>query len=655
MRTAASEPLAELYAAVSTLTMLVALDNAEHLLGDVARIAAALLDAAPRLRLLVTSQAPLRSAAESIYRVGPLPVPQGPLPSALAQTFAAVALFVERARSADAHFVLSDKSAPAAIELCRALDGMPLAIELAAARAPLLGVTQLSASMSERLRLLTRNRDATAPARQQTLRAALEWSHALLDERERIVFRRLGVFGDSASLDLVQQVVADGSGPLDAWAVLDALESLVDRSLVAVLDDDADRGPRYRMLESPRLLAREQLCAAGEDEAVKRRHALALAAAFDAAWDERWSGRIGAKRWGNHLLQDASNARGALAWARSAGESETAVSIAATLYMALPRSSHVERMALADLCESLAEQVPASTLRLRAWMVAVRPMFHLHQQQSLAWATKAVALARQLNAAMPDRWPLYQALSLWIGAAAIVARPDQDALRKANAELESLETTSWPPQRLAWGLSWVRWIPLTGASGADQAAQTLAVTRCWIRAVDEAGDDTAHCIGSLLDAELECGHVDEAIRIGTQTLERLATTRDEWSRSIIQSNLAIAYLGLDDTVRARPLLEAVWPLAERWNMCAQCADLPPLLAALEGRVHTAARLSGYADAAVAQRALFRHPLEAAARERARELSSAALGDSLFRRLESEGAALHDGQIAALAFGTEDPT
>ncbi|MEO8523841.1 MAG: winged helix-turn-helix domain-containing protein [Caldimonas sp.] len=653
VRGGAGEPLGGLCAAVSEMTMLVALDNAEHLLADVARIAAALLDAAPGLHLLVTSQAPLQLAAESVYRVGSLPVPQGPLPYALAQTFAAVALFVERACSGDARFVLSDDTAPAAIELCRALDGIPLAIELAAARAPLLGVPQLATSMCERLRLLTRNRDSTAPARQQTLRAALEWSHGLLDERERVVFRRLGVIEGSASLDLIQHVVADDSGSLDAWDVLDALGLLVDRSLVMVLDDPEANEPRYRLLESPRLLAIEQLHAADETDAVRRLHAHALAAAFDEAWDERWSGRIGAQRWAGRVLLDSSNARNAIAWAHAAGEPQVAASIAATLYLALPRSSVVERVGLADLCESLAEQPIAPPLRLRAWMVAVRPMFHHHQQQSLALATKAVALARELDVGMPDRWPLYQALSLWIGAAAIVAQPDAGALREAHAELTTLEDPRWPAQRLAWGLAWIRWIPLTRVSGADQAAQTLAVTRLWVQTVEAAGDDTAHCMGSLLDAELECGHVDSAIRIGIHALEQLAPTRDEWSRSIVQSNLAIAYLGLDDTAKARPLLRAVWPLAQRWNMCAQCADLPPLLAALEGRMRAAAQLTGYADAAVAARALFRHPLEAAARERARELARNALGDTLFQQMLREGGSLRDDQIAALAFGPED--
>jgi len=203
IRAAAGEPLTGLCTAVSPLNVLLALDNAEHLLFGVARAAAALLDAAPGLRLVVTSQAPLRLGAERVYRVGPMAVPQGPLPAALAQGFGAVALFVERARGADARFVLTDANAPAAIELCRQLDGLPLAIELAAARAPLLGVARLAASMQDRLKLLTRNVDAAAPARQQTLRAALEWSHGMLDECERTVFRRLGVMGGSASLPFI--------------------------------------------------------------------------------------------------------------------------------------------------------------------------------------------------------------------------------------------------------------------------------------------------------------------------------------------------------------------------------------------------------------------------------------------------------------------
>jgi hypothetical protein len=209
------------------------------------------------------------------------------------------------------------------------------------------------------------------------------------------------------------------------------------------------REPRYKLLESPRLLAIEQLRAAGEQEPLRRRHATALAVAFDAEWDQRWSGHLGARQWASRILPDASNARDAIRWARAAGESATAVTIAATLFKALPRwSSHAERMGLADVCESLAERVASPLLQLRAWVVTVQPMLHRQQQQSLTVAGKAVALARELDRQASDRWPLYQALSLWIGAAAVVSHPAADALREALAELAALEDPGWPAQRL---------------------------------------------------------------------------------------------------------------------------------------------------------------------------------------------------------------
>jgi len=658
VRPGVGEPLAALCASVSSLTMLLALDNAEHLLADVARTAGALLEAAPALRLVVTSQAPLRLAAERVYRVGPLAVPEGALPAMLAQTFAAVALFVERARGADARFVLSDDTAPAAIELCRQLDGLPLAIELAAARAPLLGVAQLAATLQHRLAVLTRNRDAAAPARQQTLRAALEWSHGLLDERERIVFRRLGVMSGSASLAFIQEVVADEQGPLDAWAVLDALGSLVDRSLVTVLAGDEHDSreahePRYKLLESPRLLATEQLRDAGEQEPLHRRHATALAVAFDAAWDQRWSGRIGAQQWASRILTDASNARDAIRWARGAGESATVVAIAATLFKALPRwSSHAERMVLGDICESLAERVVPPTLQLRAWVVTVQPMLHRQQQQSLALADKAVALARELDRQASDHWPLYQALSLWIGAAAVVSHPAADALREALAELAALEDPSWPAQRLTRGLE-AMCLARVALGGSDEPADVLMLTRRVVAGLEAEGAYTAPTLMALIDGELACGHPHAAVQLGEQLLEQLAGTRDEFSRMLVRANLTLAYLALDDTDHARPLLQALWPAALQFNLHVLCSDDPALLAALEGRPRTAARLAGYADAAYDMRGTFRHPNEVAARERSHKLPRAALGDATFERLMAEGRQLRDEQIAGLAFAIDD--
>jgi predicted ATPase len=144
VETGVGEPLHGLCKAVAPLKMLVALDNVEHLLAKVATVAKALMAAAPDVRLLVTTQAPLKLAAEWVYRIGPLAVPSGALSAALALDFSAVALFMERARSIDSRFTLTDVDAPAVIELCRQLDGLPLAIEFAAARAPMFGVHELA-------------------------------------------------------------------------------------------------------------------------------------------------------------------------------------------------------------------------------------------------------------------------------------------------------------------------------------------------------------------------------------------------------------------------------------------------------------------------------------------------------------------------------
>jgi len=328
------------------------------------------------------------------------------------------------------------------------------------------------------------------------------------------------------------------------------------------------------------------------------------------------------------------------------------VAIAATLYQALPRSAHAERMVLADLCESLAEQVTSAPLRLRAWEVAVRPMYHLQQRQSLAVAGRALALARELDREAPDRWPLYQALSLWIEAAAVVSHPSPEALREALAELAALEDPRWPAQRLTRGSEAMR-LARAVLGGPNQPADQLRLTRQVVAGLEAEGQDTAPIMGALIDAELECGHTQAAVLLGERVLEQLAGTRDEWSRTMVRSNLAMALLALDDTGRARPLMQAVWPVALQYNLHVLFSDYPALLAALEGRPRTAAVLAGYADAAYTARGIIRHPNEVAARERSHALTRAALGDATFERLLADGRQLRDEQIAGLAFATED--
>ncbi len=255
--------------------LLMALDNCEHLIDVCALVCQRLLAASPGLRLIVTSREPLRVAAEHVWQVPPLSVP--PLTMTADDMLAvgvgeaaygseAISLFAERAAASLPGFAVSPDNAGAVATLCRALDGMPLAIELAAARVRALSVEQIGARLADRFRLLTTG-DRTAPARHRTLRATIDWSHDLLTEPERMLLRRLSVFA-GWSLEMAEQVCSDSHLP--AEDVLDVMSALVDKSLVA-REREVLGQARYRLLDSIREYAAARLDAAGEAEAFQRR------------------------------------------------------------------------------------------------------------------------------------------------------------------------------------------------------------------------------------------------------------------------------------------------------------------------------------------------------------------------------------------------
>ena len=643
------DPLAALVAAAAPLTMLLALDNAEHVLADVAQLCLALHEGAPQLRLLVTSQAPLRLAPEQALRIGPLAVPDAEVPAQHALRFAAVALFAERARAVDRRFALTDANAPAVIETCRALDGVPLAIELAAARAPMLGTKRLLASMQQRLDLLSASRDRAAPPRQQALRSALEWSVGLLDERERQVFRRLGVVAGSASLELVQQLLvdADEGGTLDVWAALDALDALVDRSLVTLLaGDDADE-PRYRLLETPRAFALECLAAAAEQPALQRRHALALAALFDAAYEDYFSGRVGVDEWLRQREADLDNARDALRWARGAGERTVELRIATTLLRALPPSLHVERMALADACEAAIGPSVPQALQLRAWIELSCVLADSQKARARHAAEAALALARRLDARQPGRFALYHALCRTASAAA--QGGDLTAARTFIDELHRLEDRAWPAQRLIWGAEAAQWLArMSGDSAAalQRGRRLLALDR-------ERGSHAAIAIGNLIDAELAAGNARAAALLGCELIDSLLGTRHEYSLAFARINLLAALLAQDDAAAAVAVAQAAWARAAAFDLQHAAAAYLALLCALQGRHRAAVKIAAYSEAIYAAREEEREQNETAATARARSLARGELDDATFARLHEEGGGLRDAEIAALAFAAED--
>lgn len=312
------DPRAELVAALRARQLLLLLDNCEHLIEAVGSFAQALLAAAAGVRVLTTSQEMLKTGGEQVYRLASLAVPARD-DDAEALGYGAVRLFVERVRALDPSFAPAGPALAGVVDICRRLDGMALAIELAAARVPLLGVDGVRERLGERLRVLT-NGSRSALPKHQTLRAAFDWSWGLLAPLDQVVFRRLGVFTGGFTMELAQTVVA--ADTLDAWAVLDHLGALVDKSLVVA--EGAAR-PRYRLLETARAYALEQLGQAQETATFLRAHARAMRDLFERALAPADAGAPPDAALADRWAAERDNLRAAMEWAVAEGDASSTV------------------------------------------------------------------------------------------------------------------------------------------------------------------------------------------------------------------------------------------------------------------------------------------------------------------------------------------
>jgi predicted ATPase/class 3 adenylate cyclase/DNA-binding CsgD family transcriptional regulator len=371
---------------IANRQMLVVLDNCEHLLDASAELVVALLGGAARLTFLATSRESIGVAGEVSWRV----------PS-LSLADEAIELFTDRARHARPGFTLTDGNAATVTEICARLDGLPLAIELAAARVRALSLAEILDSLHDRFRLLTGGA-RTAVRRQQTLRASVDWSHALLTEPERVLLRRLAVFLGGFDLDAAQEVA--GGGDVARYQVLDQLTLLVDKSLV-VTDDSGDR-TRYRLLETVRQYALEKLGESGEADAVRARHRdhyTAMAAVLDSPAGTDYEQRL------EQAEIEIDNLRAAFGWSRENSDIELALALASSLQpLWQARGRLLEGLAwfdtaLADLDAQHVEVAAAVRARaladkavLDAWAGAAASM-----DASMDQAEQALAIAREVD------------------------------------------------------------------------------------------------------------------------------------------------------------------------------------------------------------------------------------------------------------------
>ncbi|HEU5031465.1 MAG TPA: BTAD domain-containing putative transcriptional regulator [Spirillospora sp.] len=394
-RAAPSDPLDRVVTALSGRRMLLVLDNCEHLLDAAARLADRVLAGCPGVRIMATSREPLGITGETLWPVGPLeaPPPSAAPEDALARP--AVRLFADRAAAVAPGFAVTAANVAPVVRICRALDGIPLAIELAAARMRALTPAQVATRLDDRFRLLSAG-SRTAMPRHRTLRAVVEWSWDLLDEPERALCRRLAAFPGGATLDTAEQVCA-GPG-LDRAAVLDTLAALVDKSLVTVTGADGE--PRYRMLETIRAYGAERLAEAGEEHDVRRAQAGCFVRLAEEAEPHLY--RAEQLEWLGRLTAEHDNISAALRWTISAGDAATAVRFCAALgwYWFL-------RGELRDGADHLADVLPLPGVpgdETTARALALGAMASLDNQldgdRVLGWLTRARALCAGRD---PDR------------------------------------------------------------------------------------------------------------------------------------------------------------------------------------------------------------------------------------------------------------
>ncbi|MCI0645594.1 MAG: tetratricopeptide repeat protein, partial [Chloroflexi bacterium] len=573
---------ATLVDALQPRAMLLLLDNCEHLITACAQLAQQLLRACPGLQVLATSREALGVAGETTWLVPSLslPDPHAALSVKQLAQSEAVQLFVERAAAALPTFSLTQTNAPAVAEICRRLDGIPLAIELAAARVKVLAVEQLAARLDDALRLLTGG-SRTALPRHQTLRAALDWSYDLLSGPERALFRRLSVFAGGWALEAAEAYGRD---------VLELLAQLVDKSLV-VVDTQAGNAARYRLLEPVRQYSREKLQEAGETEETQAAHlAFFLRLAEEAEPHLRTAAQ---PAWNRRLEIEHDNLRVALEWSLISGEAEMGLRLAVAL--------HPFWMPLGYYAEA------------RAWLVRLLEMPGARAPTLLR--------ARALSSAYGVTWRL----------------GDYDAARLFIEEGLELRRLLGDRQGLAWDLG-----SLANVIGAQGDHETAG--RFWeesLSLAQEVGykDALARALNGLGEIARTIGDYTQAARRYAESLSLYRELDNVEGTALLLHNLGYVRLSQGDAPQAVALFEESLALYQELGHkygLSMCLVGLAGSATNAGRPVAAARLFGAAAALRAAIGTPDDPADRAEYERYMAATRARLDEAAFAAAWAEG-------------------
>jgi predicted ATPase/class 3 adenylate cyclase/predicted nucleic acid-binding protein len=609
--------------------LLLVLDNCEHVIAAAARVAQQLLAGCPGLRILATSRERLGITGERTYQLSPLGFPSSErICAEAAGEYAAVRLFVERAQAFDRSFALTAGNAPAIVQIVRRLDGIPLAIELAAARVRLLSCQRIAEGLNDRFELLAGG-SRTAMPRQRTLRALIAWSYDLLEEHERRLFRRLAVFRGGWTLEATQAVCAD-NGSSD-WESLSALSSLADKSLLN--EEMLDGEKRLRMFESTAAFAAEVLERSGETETTARRHCAWFARESAAALDAYY--RTNLQAWHARVLRELDNYRAAIDWALTR---QRDIELGARMAAALSASTAPERRELVEqaaCCEDQLCELTQAFVQLARARVAGPP-------GHAAAAAAAEAFARAGEAVWQSEALIFS------GGAAWHRGNVTEAIQHGQAALELAQRLELP--RLSAGV--LNSLGIWTAYAGDREAGTQLVQRA--AALYETLDDRARLVTPLINlGELlfAAGDAQAALERAHQALELAREVGHEPAAVTCHNNIAAYALACGRVGAARShvadALQAATTLRETWSRIVALEHAAAIAASTDDP-QTAARLIGCCDAAMVRFGCVREETEERGYRELTGVLERRFGRERLRALMAEGARLDDAVAGELA-------